>query len=52
MHWNDHSCTNHNGPKLKTIQVPINSRVDKNIKFFSEGQQFDHKLDIKYPGKL
>ena len=34
MRWNDNSCTNHNSPKLETTQMPINSRVDKNIKFF------------------
>ena len=53
MHWNDNSCTNHNSPKLETTQMPINNRVDKNIKFFfSEDQQFDRKRDIKYPRKL
>ena len=53
VHWNDNSCTNHNSPKLETTQMPINNRVDKNIKFFfSEDQQFDRKRDIKYPRKL
>lgn len=53
MYQDDHSRTIHNSPKLETTQMPISSRMDKNINSFcfSEGKQFDHKLNMKYPGK-